>query len=112
MFRLPICPHCHTIYRYSEVKKATNHKKLTCYHCKKEFSVSKKNIILLFIAVCVIAMVVNVIQLYISPSLNIMMIFATNIILVIIGLILVPYFIRFKKIFKKEDKSKLKNMKH
>ena len=37
MFRLPVCPHCGTVYRYHEVLTSVTKKEITCYHCHKGF---------------------------------------------------------------------------
>ena len=109
MLKLPLCPHCNTVYRFNEVKKIASHKKYTCYHCKKEFLISRKFVFLLFVIVAVIAMAVNVAQLYMTPSLNILMLLVTNIILVSVGVALVPFFIRFTKSKDKKSLNKSKN---
>lgn len=100
MLKLPVCPYCHTIYRYSEVKKSTSKKSKICYHCNKEFIISKKGTIILFLIIVLIASVINVAQLYITPTLNILLIMVTNIILIIIGILLIPFFISYKHIKK------------
>ncbi len=105
MFKLPVCPHCSTIYRYSEVKKTAFKKKQICYHCKKEFNISKKGIIVLALLVICAAAALNLAQLYITPSLSLLFLLATNIILVAVGALLIPFFITYKGSNKKENKS-------
>ena len=39
-----VCPHCKTVYRYSDLKKIMWKKSDSCYHCKKNFKVSRKGI--------------------------------------------------------------------
>lgn len=108
MFKLPICPHCSTIYRYGEVKNSVKDKTKTCYHCGKTFAVSKKGAVLLFVVLIAAASAINVLELYITPSLNFLVLAATNIILLIIGIVLIPFFVKFKKINGKADKNKNK----
>lgn len=106
MLKLPTCPYCNTIYRYGEVSKTKTEKTHICYNCKKEFKVSKKGIIVLLLLVIVIATIINVFQLYITPSLNILLLLATNVILVLTGILLIPFFIEYKKL--KSDKKNKK----
>lgn len=98
MLKLPVCPYCNTIYRYDEVKKSTSKKSKICYHCNKEFKISKKRIIILFIFVVLVAAAINVAQLYITPTLNVLLLIVTNILLIIIGILLIPFFISYKQV--------------
>ncbi len=97
MFKLPVCPYCSTIYRYNDVKKTISEKKHTCYHCKKDFIVSKKQIFILLLIIILLASVLNIFELYVMPSLNIALLIGTNIIVVLIGILFIPFFIKFKK---------------
>ena len=54
MLKLPVCPHCHTIYRYGDVKKTLYEKNHKCYHCNKIFIISKIRILFLFIIIALI----------------------------------------------------------
>ena len=50
MFRLPVCPHCHTVYHYGEVSRMiffhpTREQK--CYHCKKSMKPLLRGLIVL-----------------------------------------------------------------
>lgn len=100
MFRLPVCPHCKTVYSYKEVKENNKKKTIKCYHCNKNFRNERKGIIALMIAVCFFAALINVIVLYNSSgdSIPIVPMFIISVIAIVIGLILVPFFISYKKI--------------
>ena len=41
MFRLPVCPHCGTVYRYQDTWKAIKNRENTCYHCRKKFKAKR-----------------------------------------------------------------------
>ena len=99
MFRLPVCPHCNTVYRYKEVKENNRKKVIKCYHCKKEFRNSRKGLVVLALMVCLIAAVINIILLNSSSenSLNIVPIAIISVTAVIIGMLLIPFFISYKK---------------
>lgn len=101
MFQLPVCPHCHTVYRYGEVKKISKEKEHDCYHCNKKFKVSKKSLWILTLILFVLAVALNVAQLFIMRNLNILALIITNTLLIIIAILFIPYFTEFKEI---EDK--------
>lgn len=98
MFKLPTCPYCNTVYRYGDVRKIQYHKGHKCYHCKKDFKISRKGVWLLLLIVTVAAVFINVFQLYATPSLNFFLLMAVDIITVLIGFFLIPFFINFKQI--------------
>lgn len=97
MFRLPVCPHCKTIYRYKDVKKKSVEKECNCYHCGKKFRVSKKKILILFLIIALITAIFDVFALYMIAGTNLAGLMITNIIAVTAGFLLVPYFVEFKK---------------
>lgn len=105
MLKLPICPHCHTVYTYGEVKKIVKEKSHTCYHCKKKFKAVKKPCILLVFILLVIAVAVNVGVLYMTPSLNFYVLVGINVVFVLLFIVLYPLFVSFKDI-KKRKKNK------
>lgn len=97
MFKLPICPYCHTIYRYSDVRKSLGKKEVECYHCNKKFNVSKMKTLILFLIVALITAILNIFQLYMIEGLTFVGLMITNVITVTIGIFLIPYFINYKK---------------
>lgn len=97
MFRLPICPHCHTIYRYGDVKKISKKSCEKCYHCKNDFKVSKSGILVLLLIILVIGVGLNIFQLSVFENINFAVIFVTNIVLILLAVLFLPFFIRFKK---------------
>ena len=97
MFKLPVCPHCKTIYRYSDVKKELSKKECTCYHCGKKFKASKKKILILFIIIALITAIFDVLSLYMIAGTSLIGLIIINIIAVTVGFFLIPYFTEFKK---------------
>ncbi len=97
MFRLPICPHCHTVYRYGDVKKVSKKKQEKCYHCKNDFKVSKSGIWVLLLIILVIGVGLNIFQLSVFENINFAVIFVTNIVLILLAVLFLPFFMSFKK---------------
>ena len=97
MFKLPVCPHCKTIYRYKDVKKEEVKKECTCYHCGKKFRVSKKKILILFLIISLITAIFDVLVLYMVAGTSLIGLIIINIIAVSVGFFLIPYFAEFKK---------------
>lgn len=97
MLKLPVCPHCKTIYRYKDVKKEAVKKECTCYHCGKKFRVSKKKILILFLIIALITAIIDVLALYMIAGTSFIGLMILNIIAVTAGFFLIPYFTEFKK---------------
>lgn len=97
MFKLPVCPHCKTIFRYKDVKKEAVKKECTCYHCGKKFRVSKKKILILFLIIALITAIFDVLALYMIADTSFIGLMILNIIAVTAGFFLIPYFTEFKK---------------
>ncbi len=95
MPKLPVCPHCHTIYRYGDVSKLIFEKEHKCYHCEKKFRISRRNIFILFLVIILITSIFNVLELYMTADFIVLII--TNIIMLSLGIILVPYFLKMIK---------------
>lgn len=93
MPRLPVCPHCKTIYRYGDVCKIMNKKSVVCYHCKKEFKLKRKKFFILFLIIALICAIFDVMELYMVSPVNFLVLVATNIIIICAGLLLRPYFL-------------------
>lgn len=97
MFKLPVCPHCRTIYRYKDVKKESGKKECTCYHCGKKFRVSKKKILILFLIIALITAIFDVLALYMIAGTSLVGMIIMNTVAVTAGFFLIPYFVEFKK---------------
>lgn len=100
MFKLPVCPYCHTVYRYGKVRKIKSEGKTSvCYHCNKEFRIEKKwGFLVLGLIILVAAVATNLLILNNLYSLNVTPLIVSTVAYIIIGFILVPFFINFKKL--------------
>ena len=102
MFKLPVCPHCGTVYRYQDTVKAIGNKENECYHCHKSFRVKLFPDILVEAAVLIVVSIgLNLLILSRSDTLNLLPLFLTTIPLLLLILALIPFFSRFKKSEKK-----------
>lgn len=104
MFHLPVCPHCGTVYRYKDTKKAIKNKENECYHCQNRF---RAKIFPYMIVGAVIPLVLcigmNIILMTRMTNLELLPMFAVTLVFLLIIYIIIPFFTKFKKI---EDKSK------
>lgn len=98
MFKLPTCPYCNTVYRYGDTKKSLKEKNHKCYHCNKNFKISKNGMFALFIMMAVISFIINIIELKIFININFLVMAATNVVIILVFLFFVPYFIKYKKV--------------
>ncbi|MEE3333528.1 MAG: hypothetical protein VZR54_04535 [Ruminococcus sp.] len=98
MFRLPVCPHCHTVFHYGDVRKIKSKKSEKCYHCSKEFRVNRTGYIVLFAIVIVLTVFINLMILKATEDIiaSTAVIFVISVAAVITALIFTPYFVRFK----------------
>lgn len=99
MFRLPVCPHCHTVYHYSDVRKNKNKKIIQCYHCNKNFKQSRKGLLLLFAIALIAAVIINLTILSNAKELlsSIVPLSIVSIIAVVLAMFFAPYFITYRK---------------
>lgn len=95
MFKLPVCPHCHTIYRYGDVKKQLSKKESQCYHCGKKFRASKKKILILFLIIALFTAIFDVLELFVMAGTSFLGLMITNIIALTAGFLLIPFFTVF-----------------
>lgn len=94
---LPVCPHCHTVYNYSEVRAAAFKKKKECYHCKKEFYISRKRLLLLAAVIVIAIAAANFVCIAFIKGLSFLALTAVNFILILFGVLAVPFYIGFIK---------------
>lgn len=98
MFKLPVCPHCKTVYRYGDTIQAVKNKNNICYHCKKEFKARYISAIILLLAFAIIiGVAIDIAMLYKMIELNLVLLFIINIILIVVFCFLLPFFVKFKK---------------
>lgn len=105
------CPHCHTIYRYGDVKNLMNRKSTICYHCKKEILISKKKFFILFLLIALFCAIFNVLELYMVGTVNFLVLFFTNVLFITAGLFLRPLFIKLKRADKNNSGKNVQNVK-
>lgn len=104
MFRLPVCPHCGTVYRYKDTKEAIKKKDNICYHCKKKFRTKIfPYIIIGAVLPLIICIAVNIFLLTRMENLLIIPLFAVALIFILIIYLIIPFFAKFRKT---EDKEK------
>ncbi len=97
MFKLPVCPHCKTVYRYGDVKREMRKKKCVCYHCKGQFRAVKKKILFLFLIIALITAIFDVLELYMMKGASFVGLMITNVTALTVGFFLIPFFVSFKK---------------
>ena len=106
MFHLPVCPHCGTVYRYKDTRRAIRNKENECYHCQKRFRARIFPYIIvgaiLPIAVCI---GINIFLMTRMKNLELLPMFGVTLVFLLIVYIIIPFFTKFKKI---EEKSKEK----
>lgn len=93
--KLPVCPHCHTVYRYGEVRRLLLQKEASCYHCQKRFHIKKMRCLLLLLIWAAVCVAVDILSLIWIGNITLIGIFITNVILAVPAILLTPYFIRF-----------------
>ena len=95
--KLPVCPHCNTVYHYADVRGLMKKKEAECYHCKKDFKISKGEIWLLVLILLAVCTAVDIIFLNVFKNMTAIGVFVINIILVAIAFVLTPFYIKFKR---------------
>ena len=98
MFRLPVCPHCGTVYRYKETKEAIRNKENTCYHCKKKFRAKRFPYLLVGALIpLVVCIAFNIFLMTRMTNLDLIPLFAATLICILIIYLIIPFFTKFKK---------------
>ena len=77
------CPYCHTVYRYSDLRKLKNAKTKECYHCKKTFQISKRSVWSLAAGILIIYSIINGVAIGLMNTINIFPLFIMNLIMCI-----------------------------
>ena len=98
MFRLPVCPHCKTVYHYKDTKRTLKEKNTVCYHCQKPFRATLfPGILIIGGIVLVLSILTNILLLTRMTSLNLIVLFLSTLIYLGLLYLLIPFFISFKK---------------
>lgn len=102
MLKLPLCPYCHAVYHYRQVRESTHEKEIVCHHCGKKFAVSyKKGRALLLLAAAAVLIAVNLLFLNLFENITIWGCLGFTIVLLVLTFSLFPFTVRYKKLEKK-----------
>lgn len=93
--KLPTCPYCNTVYRRADVAKIRSKREEICYHCRKPFTVSKKKVLVLVLELVLVSVIADILLFRFFDGAVLIAAFAVNVILIIIGIICIPHYIRF-----------------
>lgn len=98
MFKKPVCPHCKAIYDYKEINNQKNNEKIKCHNCKKSFTAKKTGGYILLMTMAVLfAIVFNIFLLTVINIKGIIPLFFSAMLIIIIALLLRPFFVKYKK---------------
>ncbi len=110
MFRLPICPHCGTVYHYKEVKRAVKQKENTCYHCDKQFRAKLfPGILIAALLPITLSILLNYVMLSRMKDMQLLPLFAVTLVFLLIVYLIIPFFVSFKKINENSEKKNKKS---
>ncbi len=105
MFRLPVCPHCGTVYRYQDTKAAIRRKTNTCYHCEKSFRAKVfPSILVGAILPLILCVALNIFLMTRMQSLQLLPLFAVTLAFILLIILIIPFFTKFKKVSDEEVK--------
>ena len=108
LLKLPICPHCHAVYRYNEVKNMCRYRNIECRHCKKVFTVEKRRGRIVFFTADIVLLVLLNLVLFHFVELHPLGMLIVTLFFFGISLLLVPFTVRFKVYDKYAEKERLK----
>lgn len=98
MLKKPVCPHCRAIYEYSEINNQKNNEEIKCHNCKKKFIVKKTGGYIFLITMAILfAIIYNIFLLTVINIKGILTLFLSAVLIIIVALLLRPFFVRYKK---------------
>ena len=98
MFRLPVCPHCGTIYRYRDTGIARKNRDNTCYHCHRHFKAALlPGAVIEALILLPFCVGLNILLLTRMSQLNLIALFAATVLFILLYVLLMPFFFRFIK---------------
>ncbi|HHZ06831.1 MAG TPA: hypothetical protein GX401_08630 [Clostridiales bacterium] len=109
MLKLPVCPHCHAVYRYGEVKKLAKYKKIQCRHCNKIFYVSSVKGKAIYIGIiCALLIMINIFMFNVISNITVYHCLIVNVVIISLSLLWMPFTVKFKKldVITKKDNTK------
>lgn len=92
---LPVCPYCNTIYRYGDVRRLIFKKSEICYHCGKNFKISKKKLLIMLLEFLILYALIDLLFIGVV-GVTLIVLFIINVVLVAAGIFMIPYYIRFE----------------
>lgn len=101
-----VCPHCDTIYRYSDLNKIKFKKSTECYHCGKALRVSRMSLWILAAELIIIYAIMNAIALSVMNIVSFLALYIMNMIPILAAVFIIPLYIEIIKIKKPEKKKK------
>lgn len=102
MLKLPLCPYCHAVYHYRQVRESAHKIETVCHHCGKTFAVSyKKGRVLLILIAAAVLVAVNLLFLNLFENITIWACLGVTIVLLVFTFSLFPFTVRYKKLEKK-----------
>lgn len=93
--RLPVCPFCGTIYRRGDIIRLIFNKSEACYHCGRQFKVKKNKLLFLLLELLILYVAADL--LLINLVTTVAALYIINIVLVILGFVMIPYYIEFSE---------------
>ena len=106
MFKLPVCPHCYTVYRYKDVRSVIKKKEQECYNCKKKFKISKKGFWILALIAVSLSVVSTFLILNIFHNATAIFPYIVTVIIIISAFFAGPFFVTFKSNEKRNEQKK------
>lgn len=98
MFRLPVCPHCGTVYHYKDIKNEIKQKQDTCYHCKKQFRVSFfPGVLICGGILLILCIALNILVLFRMRDFQLWPLFLITLVFILLLYLLIPFFTSFRK---------------
>ena len=106
MFRLPVCPHCHTVYRYKDVRRVMNKKEQECYNCKKKMKISRKGFWLLGLIAVILSVASTFFIFNIFHNATAIAAYIVTVLIIVSAFFAGPFFVTFKKNEKSKEEKK------
>ena len=112
MFKLPVCPYCHAVNSYNDVRKSTKLKVKRCHHCNAMYRISYlAGRIGLLTVVGILLIAFNLLILYTSQGLNLQLMIIITFLGVALAVVFFPFTVRYKTMSRQEIKQYTKQQK-
>lgn len=105
ILRLPVCPYCHAVTRYGDVRRTTHNKIIKCHHCGKNYRVSYLTGRIILISIVSAALIIiNIFLLKQTTGITIPFLAISDAIIVLAAVFVFPFTVRYKELPKKLQK--------